>query len=196
MKGNKYFFKNCFEKFQNHFSNFETPSLAVSKFRKKLLKNSKTPRKKNRFQIQQKYFFRFQSSKRFLLFSSHFPAVFSMKTNFFLFSPNFSSVLNVSKDFFRFPANFSMKTKKLSFSPKFCFQNLIVFKCFKTIFSVFQPFYEIPKRLQKQFCSRLKIQNAYQNAQTKIKPPTKSIVFKNAALHYKWINICSNFLNL
>ena len=33
VKGKKYFFKNRFEKFQNDFSNFETPSLAVSKFR-------------------------------------------------------------------------------------------------------------------------------------------------------------------
>ena len=31
--GKKYFFKNRFEKFQKDFSNFETPSLAVSKVR-------------------------------------------------------------------------------------------------------------------------------------------------------------------
>ena len=33
VKGKKYFFKNRFQKFQNDFSNFETPSLAVSKFK-------------------------------------------------------------------------------------------------------------------------------------------------------------------
>ena len=52
-------------------------------------------------------------------------------------------------DFFCFPVVFNMKTKKFSFSPKFHFQNLIVFKSFKMIFSVFQPFYEISKRLEK-----------------------------------------------
>ena len=122
--------------------------------------------------------------------------------------------------FTRFPAFLSMKTNKFSFSQKLCFQNLIVFKCFKTIFpfssrfqyenenffvfkkipfsksnrfqmyqndfSVFQPFYEIPKGLEKQFCSRFKIQKAYQNAQPKIKTPMKTIVFKNAALHQSW----------
>ena len=63
-----------------------------------------------------------------------------------------------------------MKTKKNLFSPKFCFQNLIVLKCFKkTFFSVFQPFYEIPKRLKKQFCSCFKIQNVHRNAKPKMK---------------------------
>ena len=38
------------------------------------------------------------------------------------------------------------------------------FQMFQKIFRVFQPFYEIPKRPEKQFCSRFKIQNAYQNA--------------------------------
>ena len=51
---------------------------------------------------------------------------------------------------------------------------------FQNDFSGFQPFYEIQKRLEKQFCSFFKIQNA----QPKIKTPLKTIVFKNAALHY------------
>ena len=166
VKGKKYFFKNRFEKFQNDFSNFETPSLAVSKFRnaqkKKRFQNAQ--KKKNCFHILQNDFFRFQSSERFYSFSSRFQYE---NENLFVFtkiqfakSHRFQMFQN---DFFRFPAVFSMKTKKFLFSPKFFFfQNLIVFKCFKTIFSVFQPFYEIPKRLEKQFCSRFKIQNAYQ----------------------------------
>ena len=107
-----------------------------------------------------------------------------MKTNFILFSfSNSNSFQMFQNNIFRFPAVFSMKTKTFSSSPKFCFQNLIVFKCFKTIIFVFQPFYEIPKRLEKQFCSRFKIQNAY----PKIKTPMETIVFKNAALHYSHI---------
>ena len=50
-----------------------------------------------------------------------------------------------------------MKTKKFSFSPKFCFQNLFVFKCFKTIFSVFQALYETARETVFQ---PFKVQNA------------------------------------
>ena len=110
VQGKKYFFKNSFEKFQTDFSNFETPSLAVSKFR--------NAQKKKCFQKIPK---RLEKN------------VFKFCKRFFSFS-KFKTILT------SFPAVFNMKTNKFSFSPKFRFQNLIVFKCFKTIFSVLQPF--------------------------------------------------------
>ena len=110
LKGKKYFFKNRFEKFQTDFSNFETPSLAVSKFRnaqkKIVFKKFQNAQKKKHFQILQNDFF----------------------------------VFKVQNDFYSFSSRFQYENEKISFSPKFRFQNLIVFKCFKTIFSVFQPF--------------------------------------------------------
>ena len=158
-----YFFKNLFEKFQNDFSNFETPSLAVSKFRNAWKKKcfQKIPKrleKKPVFKFSKRIFFVFKVQNNFYSFSS----CFQYENEKILFSPKFCFqnliVFKVQNDFYSFSSHFQYET------PKFCFQNLIVFKFFKTIFSVFQPFYEIPKRLEKQFCSRFKIQNAYQNA--------------------------------
>ena len=134
MKGNKYFFKNCFEKFQNHFSNFETPSLAVSKFRKKLLKNSKTPRKKNRFQIQQNYFFRFQSSKRFLLVFQPFSSSFQYENNFFFIFTKFLIVFKCFKRFFPFSSQFQYENEKIIIFTKILFSKSYRFQMFQNNF--------------------------------------------------------------
>ena len=170
------------KKFQNNCSRFETHSLTVSKFqnaqkKKGFAKNTKTPKVQNDF-----YSFpsRFHYENENFSFSPIFRfqnlIVFKVKIHFYSFSSRFqyenekicvfTKILfskshqfqMFQKDFFRFPAFFSMKRKMFRFHQNF------VFKCFKTIFSVFQPFYEIPKRLEKQFCSCFKIQNAYQKA--------------------------------
>ena len=141
MKGKKYFFKYPFKKFQNDFSNCETP-------KKKISKNSKTPRKKNVFKFC-KTIFSFQSSKRFLhvfqpfsvwkwtkyCFHQNFVSKsyrFQSSNDFYsnfsrfqyknekkiIFTKIFHCFQMFQNDFFRFPAVFSMKTKTFLFSPK------------------------------------------------------------------------------
>ena len=128
---------------------------------------------KNRFQIWKTIFFRFQSSKRFLIVFQPFPV---WKRKFFCFRQNFVfKIYSFSKFktiFTSYPAFFSMKTKKILLSPKFCFQNLTVFKRFKTIFSVFQPFYEISKRLAKN-------ENGYENDHFQKRCPSLCMCIKS-----------------
>ena len=65
------------------------------------------------------------------------------------------------------------------------------------IFSVFQQFYEIPKRLEKQFCSRFKIQNAYENDRFQKLCPSlyRTHIVYFCFPHYA-INYSQHFINI
>ena len=112
---------------------------------------------------------RFQSSKQFLfVFQQFFTRYQFENENLFVFTKISLSKSNhfqmFQNNFFRFPAVFSMKRNKFSFSPKFRFQNLIFFKCFKTIF----PF----------SCHFMKFQNGKRNsfvAVIKSKTPSQKL---------------------
>ena len=117
------------KRIKNDFSNSET-----QRKKKRFQKNSKTPRKKKLFKFCKTIFL---FSKYNTIFT-HFPAVFSMKMKKFRFHQILFSKSNrfqSSKRFLFVFQPFSAWKQKY-----FRFQNLIVFKCFKTIFSVFQPF--------------------------------------------------------
>ena len=117
--------------------------------------------KSKKFRFQNLIVFKVQNNLYlFQPFSSRFPAVFSMKTKKNRFHLNFSSFSNVSTKIFPFSSRFQYENCSIFVFTKILFQNLIVFKSFKPIFSVFQPFYEKPKRLEKQFSSCFTIQNA------------------------------------
>ena len=86
-----------------------------------------------------------------------------MKKKFFSFSPKFCIVFKCFKTIFPFSSCFQYENEQIFIFPKISFTKSNCFQMFQMFFSVFKQFYEIPKWLEKQFCSRFKIQNAYEN---------------------------------